>query len=127
LVQPGLDEEHELDQWSYVCNGFGIELFVVGAHAKRKGITDIFGVDHFHSGDELVVVQPAEGRLVQGATPLPEFKHPLNPVYVFGGSNYALKPSDGGDYQHSVYSEGYELHAPLAGSIVIYDRLVKRG
>ena len=64
--------------------------------------------------------------LVENATPLPEFKHPENALYIFG-------PEDSSVPQHIVNAAEHVVYIPTDGclnlaataNIVLYDRLVK--
>ena len=66
--------------------------------------------------------------LVEGATPLPLFEHPLNAFYVFG-------PEDGSIEQNLISHAQHVVYVPTVGcmnlaasvNVVLYDRLAKSG
>ncbi|GGA74976.1 23S rRNA methyltransferase [Neiella marina] len=66
--------------------------------------------------------------LIEGATPLPEFQHPANAIYVFG-------PEDGSIPQDVIDRADGATYVPTVGcmnlaatvNVVLYDRLAKRG
>ncbi|MCK6264532.1 RNA methyltransferase [Vibrio sp. ZSDE26] len=83
------------------------------------------GVDSFLEG------LPDETRIVcvdfaEGATPLPEFKHPDNAIYIFG-------PEDGSISQDVADRADYVVYVPTVGcmnlaasvNVLLYDRLAK--
>jgi len=80
---------------------------------------------------ELLDVVPDETRivcvdLVEGAIPLPEFKHPKNAFYIFG-------PEDGTISQQVIDRSDAVVYVPTVGcmnlaasvNVVLYDRLAK--
>jgi len=64
--------------------------------------------------------------LVEGATPLPAFKHPNNAIYIFG-------PEDGTIKQQVIDKADHVVYVPTKGclnlaatvNVVLYDRLAK--
>ena len=133
LLHPELSQEHELDQWIYLCHSYGVDkIFVVGNSFNRKGVTSISHASDLLEDNELVIVQPKEAREIKGHVSLYNYTHPKDVVYVFGPSDGVLRGAHihGLDEHNSLYiemPEGGELHAPLAGSIVLYDRWSKLG
>lgn len=74
-----------------------------------------------HNQCQRVVIE-----LVENATPLPEFKHPENAIYIFG-------PEDGSVPQEVVSQAHHVVYIPTKGcmnlaatvNVVLYDRLAK--
>lgn len=91
--------------------------------ARRQ--VDLTGVDslleHVPPGASIVCVD-----LVEGATPLPEFRHPEQAFYIFG-------PEDGTIDQETVNRADAVVYIPTVGSlnlaasvnVLLYDRLAK--
>ena len=64
-----------------------------------------------------------------GGTPLAEFEHPHNAVYILGSEDAGLPPSILSACHEvvSIPSERYSSYnVASAGSIVLYDRLAKK-
>lgn len=89
--------------------------------------------EHIYLGgcDDLVAEKPVEAKvvcveLVEGATPLPEFEHPDNALYIFG-------PEDGSISQQVVDQADAVVYIPTVGcmnlaatvNVLLYDRLAK--
>ena len=83
--------------------------------------------------DDMLAAKPAEARLVcvelvVGATPLPQFEHPQNALYVFG-------PEDGSLPQALVDAADAVVYIPTVGclnlaatvNVLLYDRMTKLG
>lgn len=125
------------DQWSFVFSNFGV--------------TDIWE-RHFEDDDgklyqptipvetavdlpddrPLVVLAPIAGRYIKGQSSIVDFEHPEDAIYLFGGSHLNLSDEEdlgGRVADHYIYipTVTHELYAPMAGYIVLYDRLTKRG
>ncbi|WP_017217893.1 RNA methyltransferase [Pseudoalteromonas sp. NJ631] len=98
-------------------------------HTDTKNVADnipIKQVDDFISlkvaGRALVCVE-----LVEGATPLPQFVHPDNALYIFG-------PEDGSLPQEIVDAADAVVYVPTTGcmnlaatvNVLLYDRMAKR-
>lgn len=119
-----------VDQWATVLFGFpGVEIYHVGPMPewwkKFKCFRDALPIEEATS--PIVVVSPESARKLQGATSLVSFEHPENVVYLFGGDHTILETDL--PYVDSVFipSDGAEFYSHVAGSIVLYDRMVKRG
>ncbi|MCO7189640.1 MULTISPECIES: RNA methyltransferase [unclassified Pseudoalteromonas] len=98
-------------------------------HTDTKNIADnipIQQVDDLTSlkvpGRALICIE-----LVEGATPLPQFTHPDNAIYVFG-------PEDGSLPQEIVDAADAVVYVPTTGcmnlaatvNVLLYDRMAKR-
>lgn len=126
LIHPEHGVTHEIDQWLYLATFFGVEVYAIGAHQKRKGVTYVASVSEVPG--TAVVVQPLTGRNVQGEVALASFVHPTDATYVFGGSDYIVTQDDIVGHTLSLFIPGTEeLHAPLAGAIVLHARRVQLG
>ena len=72
---------------------------------------------------EIVVVD-----LIEGATPLPDFRHPERAIYVFGPEDGTLGYRHTSQAQHVVYVPGAAcMNLAAAVNVILYDRMVKRG
>jgi hypothetical protein len=124
------------NQWSFVCTNFGIppEQFVWwgkpdGHVVDSRYRNSVPTLDDLPPGTP-VLVQPAEGRYVNGQVPLSEFRHPENAVYIFGPDNQNVDPDDlPPDYQsvHVETASHHDMYSWVAAAIVLHDRMVKRG
>lgn len=71
---------------------------------------------------QLVVID-----LIEGATPLPEFKHPERAMYVFGPEDGTLGHRHTSIAQHVVYVPGHCcMNLAASVNVILYDRMVKR-
>ncbi|KZN47754.1 RNA methyltransferase [Pseudoalteromonas luteoviolacea] len=98
-------------------------------HTDTKNIADHIPIQQVDdlislkiSGRALVCVE-----LVEGATPLPEFQHPEDALYIFG-------PEDGSLPQSIVDAADAVVYVPTTGcmnlaatvNVLLYDRMAKR-
>lgn len=115
------DERDDLlnDQWIYTVRAFGLfDQFI-----RDTGEIGALPV---------VLVQPLDGPFVQGETSLAGFEHPAECCYLFGASNENMQPSrlDGLNVVARVYipaAESWNFYSAQAASIVLWDRIMKRG
>ena len=64
--------------------------------------------------------------LIEGATPLPDFKHPDNAFYVFGPEDGSLKKEVLDWCEHVVYIPTIgSMNLAATANVVLYDRLAK--
>ena len=79
----------------------------------------------------LVLLSPSAAKYIPGTDPITDFEHPENPVYMFGSNRGHLGEDDMGSRtpDHSVYIPGgcSDMYDFMAGSVVLYDREMKRG
>lgn len=134
-----VDDQVDADGWTqvaaawdldaiYELPGLGIPLI---NSIKLETVADVFN----YQAASIVVVQPSDGDFIQGLEELRDFTHPLDAIYVFGGSVTRLKPATLGLYQGawlepaaSVYiPTSADLYAAQAGGIVLWDRFTKVG
>jgi hypothetical protein len=75
----------------------------------------------------IVVISGDNARELPGTKSLVDFEHPDDVVYLFGGDHTILNTDL--PYVAAVYipSDGAELYSHVAGAIVLYDRMLKRG
>ena len=112
-------------------------LFTVGTRYRQQP-TDTLRTDSrlplFELDDWSAFVNfaPARAKWVaieMGGTPLAEFEHPHNAVYILGSEDAGLPPSILSACHEvvSIPSERYSSYnVASAGSIVLYDRLAKK-
>jgi tRNA G18 (ribose-2'-O)-methylase SpoU len=66
--------------------------------------------------------------LLDDATDLPSFRHPLNAAYVLGPERSGLSPAMLGQCRHVVrIPTRFALNLAVAGALVLYDRLLQHG
>lgn len=66
--------------------------------------------------------------LIQTATPIQEFSHPKTACYLLGAEDHGLTREALDHCQDVVYLPGERsLNVSVAGSIVLYDRIIKAG
>ncbi len=66
--------------------------------------------------------------LLEGATDLPSFRHPLNAAYVLGPERSGLSPAMLARCRHVVrIPTRFALNLAVAGALVLYDRLLQHG
>lgn len=117
------------------CFGASEILYTGNRYNKAKKfatdtqlVAENIGIHHV---DDLLNAKPVEAKLicvdlVEGATPLPNFKHPEHAYYVFG-------PEDGSIKQEVIDAADEVVYMPTKGSlnlgmsvnIVLYDRIAK--
>jgi tRNA C32,U32 (ribose-2'-O)-methylase TrmJ len=66
--------------------------------------------------------------LLDGATVLPSFRHPVNAAYVLGPERSGLSPGMLRRCRHVVrIPTRFALNLAVAGALVLYDRLLQHG
>lgn len=66
--------------------------------------------------------------LLEDATDLPSFRHPLNAAYVLGPERFGLSPAMLARCHHVVrIPTRFALNLAVAGALVLYDRLLQHG
>lgn len=66
--------------------------------------------------------------LLDGATDLPSFRHPVNAAYVLGPERSGLSPGMLRHCRHTVrIPTRFALNLAVAGALVLYDRLLQHG
>lgn len=120
----------ELDQWLYLSWGFGSPV-VYSRGMNSSKATNIASLSELPAGP-LIVVQPESGAHIAGTQSLAGHTHLDNAIYLFGGSNSNMAESDLSGLTPAETlcipaTAGIEIHAPLAGAIVLWDRYAKRG
>lgn len=98
---------------------FSTDTKDVGQNIPLTGVENL--LDGIPEQVKIVCVE-----LVEGATPLPEFQHPDNVIYIFG-------PEDGTISQDAIDRADSVVYIPTVGSmnlaatvnVVLYDRLSK--
>jgi len=64
--------------------------------------------------------------LVEGATPLPAFQHPINALYIFGPEDNTIKQQVINQADHVVYIPTIGcLNLAASVNVVLYDRIAK--
>lgn len=120
----------EVDLWQFPLQDFGVEKFYM---CPVSGIDNAM-VEERHSIEEVLKEAREEGTAVvfvdeKGSTPLKDFKHPANVLYVFGKSGLNPLKAYGRDRDLSVVIEtkanGGILWPHQAATIVLYDRFKK--
>jgi tRNA G18 (ribose-2'-O)-methylase SpoU len=122
------------------AHAFGAAFcFVVGAgfdaRAGRLADTadtpDHVPLWHFADIDALLLPQGCVlvgVELLETATNLPSFRHPLNAAYVLGPERSGLSPATLAQCRHVVrIPTRFALNLAVAGALVLYDRLLQHG
>jgi hypothetical protein len=66
--------------------------------------------------------------LLEDASPLPSFRHPLRAAYVLGPERSGLSPAVLAQCAHVVrIPTRFALNLSVAGALVLYDRLIQHG
>jgi tRNA G18 (ribose-2'-O)-methylase SpoU len=66
--------------------------------------------------------------LLESATDLPSFRHPLNAAYVLGPERSGLSPATLAHCRHVVrIPTRFALNLAVAGALVLYDRMLQHG
>lgn len=130
LITPEQGEAHEVDQWVYLSWAMSLDgVWATDTAYGRSGVTTIKSLSDLPPAN-LIVVQPLNGANIKGTEPLSTFIHPPNALYIFGASNTIMAERDiaGVSIHSKVYIasiSGTELHAPIAGAMVLFDRASK--
>jgi len=118
----------EFDLWAFPLRDFGVaEWIMAPVSGVQKKVTEVERLgDAIAANPELTVVFVDEA----GETPLQDFEHPENALYVLGRANFSPMRSFGADHEHvSVRVETQEAKGLLwphqAIVIVLYDRARK--
>ena len=100
------------------------------AASTMTGSSNIIEKAEYLPPGPLVVASPLHSNHLNGTTPLYEFVHPEDAIYVFGADNISLHPQMFGereiDYLVYVPTSGRDLFSHLAGAMVLYDRRCKQ-
>ena len=123
------------DQWSFVFSNFGItDIWERGKTDESSIYQTTIGIDTAIELPDrpIVVLAPPDGKYIQGVSPLQEFTHPEDAIYLFGGSQEVLNDEEdlGGRVpDHLVYVPlvQYEMYSHSTAYITLWDRYVKRG
>jgi hypothetical protein len=121
------------DQWSYLFSNFGItDIWELGESIKvYQPTTKIETAAELPADIPLVVMQPPDGRWVQGTESLVDFVHPDEAIYMFGSSNAQMTLEDLGGRvaEHYVYIPlvKHECFAFSAAYMTLWDRKIKNG
>lgn len=79
--------------------------------------------DHIPHATQIIAVE-----MTEDAQPLPAFKHPERALYLLGNEQSGLPDAIIEQAQHTICLPGqYSLNVAVAGSLVMYDRVSKRG
>ena len=131
----GEKNRDDQDQWSFLFSNFGVkdiwELERPNTEKIYQPTVKIQTAAELPSDRPLVVVQPPEGRFVQGTESLIDLVHPGEAIYMFGGSHDVMTLEDLGGRvpEYSVYIPlvKHECYAFSAAYMTLWDRKVKHG
>jgi tRNA(Leu) C34 or U34 (ribose-2'-O)-methylase TrmL len=92
---------------------------------KFRNIIPTIAVDDL-LGDIPAGASPVVIELVEGATPLPAFKHPENAYYIFGPEDGSVPQEIVNACEHIVYIPTHtSMNLAVTANVVLYDRLAK--
>jgi tRNA G18 (ribose-2'-O)-methylase SpoU len=113
-------------------------IFTVGRRYSKQASDTVQAYRHiplrdYASLDEFLAAQPYDCPVVgveMGGRPLAKFAHPERAIYLLGSEDNGLSKLALGHCQHvislpSVRTNSYNVS--VAGSLVMYDRMMKRG
>lgn len=117
------------------AHSFGADfVFTIGRRYKKQGSSlnqeKHIPVFHFKTVCEWKKAMPSNARLVcielhERAVPIKDFKHPERAIYLLGAEDHGLTEKIMDGCQVVQLPGKYCLNVATAGSIVIYDRIVK--
>jgi tRNA(Leu) C34 or U34 (ribose-2'-O)-methylase TrmL len=113
---------------------YDASLILVSGARYRKTPTDtakaarqipLMEVDNFKNPPVDCVKVAVE--ITEGATPLPEFKHPERALYIFGPEDGSLPEEVLGNCKHRVYvPTTHCMNLAATANVVLYDRMLKQ-
>lgn len=127
-------------QWDFVLSNFPPDsLYVIGDEANAPS-TNVFakqGATYIETAEELpglplVILAPAHGKYVSGETPLTDFEHPEDVIYLFGPDHLFLSSDQLGQREpdETVFiptASTDDMYGHVAYAVTIWDRTVKHG
>lgn len=119
----------EFDLWAFPLRDLGVDEYIMypksGIQAKVTEFNDLDEVIEVNSGLTPVYIDE------HGETPLTEFEHPKNALYICGKASYSPYMSKKKNGVISVKIETVQNKALLwghqAACLVLYDRMIKNG
>lgn len=116
----------DFDYWAHLVEAFRVDhIYALGLPEdfETDTWTSVSSCDELPAGVSRVVIQPLNGKYQQGETPLAQFTHPENAIYIFGSD----------DCHNPVVSCDFSVHVPTprptvtfyaaqVGLLVLYDR-----
>jgi tRNA G18 (ribose-2'-O)-methylase SpoU len=135
----GISKPMNLGNLVRSAHAFGASfVFLVDAHYTVKGaLSDTSGAEHqlplyrFESVADIALPSACKligVELLDEATLLPSFRHPLNAAYVFGPERSSLTPEMVARCDHVVrIPTRFCINLAVAGAIVMYDRMLSLG
>lgn len=130
LNASGGEEFHH--QWDYVLlNWQPDRVWVVGELWKSRALKNagsIEVIDELPDHYDKVIAAHSDGRYLQGNTPLVEFEHPADCIYIFGPDDGYLRPDeiDLSRILDTVYiptPNNPEMFSFVAAAIMLNDRV----
>jgi tRNA G18 (ribose-2'-O)-methylase SpoU len=135
----GISKPMNLGNLIRSAHAFGASfVFLIDVHyTARNALSDTSQAERqmplyrFDAVEELVLPKGCVligVELLDAATPLPSFRHPLNAAYVFGAERSALSPAMVARCDHVVrIPTRFCINLAAAGVIVMYDRMLSLG
>ena len=118
--------------WSYVAAWYGIEdLWEVGQPEDVLRLTRFLPtpINSFNDLPDypLVVLQPRDGKYVQGSIDIDDYQHPEDAIYCFGYDHGNMDPwTRSADFLY-ISTERYELYSTFAAVITLERRRAQWG
>ncbi len=135
----GISKAMNLGNLLRIAHSFGASFFfTMGGRVKladaMSDTSDASGhlpVYQFASPDEMLLPQGCQlvaVEITDDAVDLPSFRHPVCAAYVFGSERLSLSPATLARADHVVkIPTRFSINVGMAGSIVLYDRLLSHG
>lgn len=126
-------------QWDYALLTLRMDKIYVIGKKKDKPLSKIFhdcimisGIADLPKTTPLIIINPENGRYVQGVTSLVDFTHPASAIYLFGSDEGFLSPNNlkGHSIKDKVYIPAEtddQMFSYMAFAVVMWDRKMKRG
>lgn len=111
-------------------------IFLIGQKFKKQPSDTMKSWRHiptysYETFEQFNRLMPCDCKLIgiemaESATPIQDFKHPKQAVYLLGAEDSGLSKETLNACQEIIYLPGERsLNVSVAGSIVIYDRIIK--
>ncbi len=118
--------------WSYVAGWYGVEkIWEIGQPPDVERLTrflpePITSIDELPDSN-LVVLQPKDGRYVQGLVNIDDFDHPKDAIYCFGYDHGNFEPIEREAAYVYVPTKKFEMFAAFTATVALESRSLQWG